>query len=196
MNSGSASRLLVCIVVLVVLPVWAGHDKETPVSVVNQQDVLPAPQPIESFIDTRGMSERKFQQALKSWKGVDARQFDLTWGSVLERDFSRWGDGERVYQLKDQDLLRIRSGLIESMCTTLACRQNFDVPLNFADDDTRRIRSCTVTVRVADDKIDRIRIDNDGCRYNSDERDASRYDPDRDPSRQHADVAIEAAPSP
>ncbi len=182
------------VVVLSVLahPAAFADDTESPIAVVNQQDQLPQAQPIETFIDTRGMSQRKFRQALKSWEGIDARLFDLSWGSVLRRDFPSWGNGQRVYRIDDQDLQRIRRGLMEAMCTTLPCRQNFNVPLSFSDDDTRRIRSCTVIVTVEDGTIDRIRIENDGCRYNAKERDASRYDPEKDPGAS----AVLADPSP
>ncbi|MEM9688534.1 MAG: hypothetical protein AAF917_03565 [Pseudomonadota bacterium] len=164
-----------------------------PVVVVNQQDKLPEPRPIEDFIDTRGMSQRKFSRAVKSWEGATARSFDLTWSSELQRDFERWLDGERVYRIDDQDLQRIRKGLRDALCSTQPCWQTAELPLSFADDATRRIRSCTITFRVVDGRVNGVQIDNDGCRFNANERNTLRYDPERHelPSRSAPDASSE-----
>lgn len=173
------ARLTVAVVFLL-LALTSGDAAETPpVVVVNQQDKLPEPRPIEEFIDTRGMSQRKFRRAVKSWEGATARSFDLTWSSELQRDFERWLDGERVYRIDDQDIQRIRKGLRDVLCSTQPCWQTAELPLSFADDDTRRIRSCTITFRVVDGLVEGVQIDNDGCRFNTIERDTLRYDPER-----------------
>ena len=164
---------------LIFLCIPVSAEPDTPVKVTNLEDSLPEPKRIESFFDTRGMSQRNFRRALKSWEGADARLFERAWGSVFETKPPEQESGERMYRLDDQDLARVRRYFLTLPCGTGSCSYWQDIPLVFKDDDVRRIRSCTAAVTVVDGVIERIRLDNDGCRYNAEERHQRTYDPER-----------------